>query len=143
MVVKMKTLYKAYDTQTTWNWRLLQKWNHQGYHRQNDLHGSTVFECIFRFVFLTIISSVSLNYMFLNNKKWYTYILFPLIFKNIWNNNHWYKNTINFHFYIFKMIVLYPCCKVWQWKTLMNCDIDPCEWGWKLENGKMCPIITD
>ena len=43
--------------------------SYQGYHRENDLHGSTIFECIFRFVFLTIISSVSLNYMFLNNKK--------------------------------------------------------------------------
>ena len=141
----MKTLYKAYDTQCTWKWRFLQRSNHQSYHRQNDLHDSTVFECIFRFVFLTVINSVSLNYMFLNNKVWYSYILFPLIFKNIWSNDYWYKNTFkwNFHFHIFKMIAWYLYFKVCQWKTLINCDMDPCKWGWKLENGKMCPIMTD
>jgi len=30
-----------------------------------------------------------------------------------------------------------------QWKTLMGCQMDPLDWGWKIENGKMAPIMTD
>lgn len=25
----------------------------------------------------------------------------------------------------------------------MNCNMDPLEWDWKMENGKMAPIMTD
>ena len=30
-----------------------------------------------------------------------------------------------------------------QWKTLMNTDIDPLLWGWKMGNNKLAPIMTD
>ena len=33
--------------------------------------------------------------------------------------------------------------QVIQWKTLMNTPMDPLEWGWKLEQGKMVPVMTD
>lgn len=33
--------------------------------------------------------------------------------------------------------------QICQWKSLMNCDLNPLEWGWKLVNEKMTPIMTD
>lgn len=33
--------------------------------------------------------------------------------------------------------------QVEQWKTLMNCELNPINWGWILEKGKLQPIITD
>ena len=33
--------------------------------------------------------------------------------------------------------------QIWQWKSLMQCNLSPLEWGWKLVNGKMEPIKTD
>lgn len=33
--------------------------------------------------------------------------------------------------------------QVWQWKSLMDCNLSPLEWGWKIINGKMAPIMTD
>ena len=39
-----------------------------------------------------------------------------------------------------KMIFIFSNC---QWKTCMDCAMDPLEWGWKMENRKMTPIMTD
>ena len=33
--------------------------------------------------------------------------------------------------------------QVSQWKSLMEGDLNPLDWGWKIENGKMTPIMTD
>ena len=33
--------------------------------------------------------------------------------------------------------------QVMQWKTMMATLMDPLDWGWKLEKGKMVPVMTD
>lgn len=33
--------------------------------------------------------------------------------------------------------------QVTQWKTLMETQMNALEWGWKLEDGKMVPVMTD
>ena len=33
--------------------------------------------------------------------------------------------------------------QVMQWKTLMDTPMDPLDWGWKMEKGRMVPVMTD
>ena len=33
--------------------------------------------------------------------------------------------------------------QIQQWKTLMECAMNPLDWGWKVEHGRMTPITTD
>ena len=29
------------------------------------------------------------------------------------------------------------------WKSLGQCQYDPCSWGWKMKNGVFAPVMTD
>jgi hypothetical protein len=33
--------------------------------------------------------------------------------------------------------------QVWQWKSMMDCNLNPLEWSWKIVDGKMAPVMTD
>ena len=46
------------------------------------------------------------------------------------------ENAARYHMYRTHLQVM-------QWKSLLNCDINPQEWGWKLIDDHFVPIATD
>lgn len=46
------------------------------------------------------------------------------------------ENAVNYHFLRIHLQVI-------EWKTLMNIQLNPLEWGWKSSNGTYDPVMTD
>ena len=46
------------------------------------------------------------------------------------------ENAAHYHFLRIHLQVI-------EWKTLMNVQLDPIDWGWRLSNGSYEPIMTD